>query len=116
MNQHGFTWLQTGSQEQRVPNREGRFRQRGGMHEIESARQRQHGRRMRYRVFRVTTTGQQSTHRLAYAVGRHAFPQFGHLAGHFQTRNIGNAGRRRVRTAALEDIRHIDAGGGNPNQ
>jgi len=67
-------------------------------------------------ILGVPTTWNERTDLIALAPLRHAGTELDYRSGYFQTRQIGCAGRRRVRAGALEAIGTIYAGCRDANQ
>ena len=60
-------------------------------------------------VFGVAAARHQRAHLIADIEAFRSFAQRDDFSGNFQARNLGRAGRRRVKSAPLQNIRTIDA-------
>ena len=71
---------------------------------------------MRDAVVGVAAAGNQRRDARAQAVNSGVRSERHHLAGDFQPKHVGDAGRRRVMSLALVDVGSIDARGFDPNE
>ena len=98
------------------PDGEKCFWDRTGGRHLHARGHRQALRVGRHAIFRIAAAGNQCTDAIAVPPACHTGAAGRHDAGHFESRNIAGAGRRRIFSFALHQVGTIQAGRRDANQ
>ena len=110
VHEQRFARLQPAAIDDVGPDRGVGLRQRGRVDQGNARRQRQALRRRRHAVLGVPAAGEQRADLVAHRRIGHALPDRRDGSGHFQPRDVGSAGGRRVVALALHRVGPIDPG------
>ena len=116
MNEEGLAGGETGAEEDIAPDGEEGFRQAGGIAERDAARYRQTDAQIDGAILGIATTVGQRGDALAPVPAGDVGTDRDDFARDFEAEQVGRAGRWRIKTLTLHDVRAIHARGGDADQ
>lgn len=111
MHEHAAALRQLAELEDVQEDRQQRLHQPRAFLEGERRRQRQHGARVDDDLLRIASAREQGHHAIPRREARDAMGHLDDLAGALETQERRGAGRGRIETAALHQVRAVHAGG-----